>query len=121
MIIITVKRGNTKVLQILCQDENGDAITTLGSAEAIKFHVKESKNSTTAKIAKSLTDGIAVDTPTTGYVQITLLPTDTDITPRNYFIGLEIKWDDDNVYEADIVVDGRLVDTIEVVQDVVTT
>lgn len=122
MAYTTVVKGNTKVLNILCKDENGDIITTLASAEAVKFHVKEKKTDATTKIAKSLTDGIVVDTPSPGYVQVTLLPTDTALTPKKYPMGLEIKWDNDNIYEADeITIDGVVVDTMKIVQDVVNT
>jgi len=120
MASIEVKRGNTKVLEVLCEDENGKTITTLASAEEIKFHVKEKKDSITTKIAKSLDKGIVVDTPSTGYVQITLLPTDTTLPPKGYPMGLQIKWDDDNIYEADkITIDGVKVNTLKIVQDIV--
>lgn len=120
MASITVKRGNTRVLEILCKDENGDIITTLDSAEEIEFHVKEKKDSIATKIAKSLNSGIVIDTPSTGYVTIILSPTDTTLPPKGYPMGLQIKWDDDNIYEADeITIDGVKVDTLKIVQDVV--
>lgn len=122
MASIAVKRGNTKVLEVLCKDENKDIITTLASAEEVKFHVKEKKDSVTTKIAKSLNKGIVIDTPSVGYVTITLLPADTVLIPKGYPMGLQIKWDDDNIYEADeITIDGVAVDTLKIVQDIVTT
>ena len=122
MASIAVKRGNTKALEVLCKDENEDVITTLASAEEIKFHVKEKKDSITTKIAKDLNDGIVIDTPSVGYVTITLLPIDTTLVPKGYPMGLQIKWDDDNIYEADeIIIDGIAVDTLKIVQDIVTT
>ena len=120
MASIAVKRGNTKALEVLCKDENGNIITTLASVEEIRFHVKEKKDSVTTKIAKSLDNGIVADTPSTGYVTITLLPTDTTLVPKNYPMGLQIKWDKDNIYEADkIEIDGVAVDTLKIVQDIV--
>lgn len=120
MASITVKRGNTKVLEVLCKDENKNIITTLASAEEVKFHVKEKKDSATTKIAKSLNKGIVIDTPSVGYVTITLLPTDTALAPKGYPMGLQIKWDDDNIYEADeITIDGVVVNALKIVQDIV--
>jgi len=120
MASIAVKRGNTKVLEILCKDENKNVITTLASAEEIRFHVKEKKDSIATKIAKSLDNGIVVDTPSIGYATITLLPTDTALVPKSYPMGLQIKWNKDNVYEADeIEIDGVAVDALKITQDIV--
>jgi len=120
MASIAVIRGNTKALEVLCNDENGNVITTLASAEEIKFHVKEKKDSIVTKIAKSLDNGIVIDTPSVGYVTITLLPIDTTLSPKGYPMGLQIKWDNDNIYEADeITMDGVAVDTLKIVQDIV--
>jgi len=120
MASITVKKGNTRVLEILCKDEEGNTITTLGSAEEIEFHVKEEKDSIATKIAKSLASGIVINTPSPGYITVTLLPTDTALDPKGYPMGLQIKWDNDNIYEADeIEIDGVVVDTLKIVQDTV--
>jgi hypothetical protein len=120
MASIVVKKGNTRVLEILCKDENGATITTLASAEEIEFHVKEEKDSIATKIAKSLVSGIVINTPSTGYITITLLPTDTALPPKGYPMGLQIKWDSDNIYEAyEITIDGVIVNTLKIVQDTV--
>jgi len=120
MARLRIIRGNTKVLDVLCKDENDAIITTLASAQEIKFHVKDEKESASFRIAKDLANGIAIDTPSTGYLRITLLPTDTTITPQLYQMGLEIKWDDDNVYEAEkITIDDVEVSILEIMQSTV--
>ena len=51
------------------------------------------------EIGKTKGDGIEVNVPSEGYLRITLLPADTGIAVREYFMALQLKWSDDEVYE----------------------
>ena len=63
--------------------------------------------------------GIAVDTPTTGYLRVTLLPTDTDITPKRYVMALEIIWSANEKYETRIYIDDQETDDFIIEQDTI--
>lgn len=116
-----VKKGNTSVQEILIKDRDGNNVTNLADATHIKFQVKETKTTTTVLIEKTkeVGGGIAVDTPSEGYLQITLNPTDTDPAPKKYYMGLEIKWSDTVLYEVTMMADGEETDVFEVEQDIV--
>ena len=115
----TVKKGNTSVQEILIQDKDGNNVTNLAAASWIKFQVKETKTTDVVPIEKTKDDGIAVDTPEEGYLQITLEPVDTDIDPQLYVMALEIKWSDTVLYEVTMVADGEETEVFEITQDIV--
>jgi len=114
-----VKKGNTSIQEILIQDKDGNNVINLATAIYIKFQVKQTKTTTTVLIEKTMLDGIAVDAPSEGYLRITLKPTDTNLTPKKYYMGLEIKWSDTLLYEVTMVADGTETETFEVEQDIV--
>ena len=101
-----VKKGNTSIQDILVKDRDNVTVTNLATASGIKFQVKEKKQNS-KKIEKTKADGIAVDTPTTGYLRITLKPSDTAITPKRYVMGLEITWSANEIYETRIYIDDN--------------
>jgi hypothetical protein len=115
----TVKQGNTAVQDVLISDKDGNAVQDLADAEEIKFQVKEKSSDTEAKITKTKGDGIEVNTPSTGYLRITLKPSDTEIEVKKYIMGLQIKWSADKVYEIDLSVDGVATSAFNIEQDVV--
>jgi len=113
-----VKRGNTSIQDILVKDRDGDTVTTLATATDIEFQVKEKKTNS-FKIEKTKGAGIQVDTPTTGYLRITLLPTDTDIARKRYVMGLEITWSANVKYETRIYIDDNETDDFVIEQDTI--
>lgn len=116
----TVKKGNTSIQEILIQDKDGVAVPNLATAEYIKFQVKESKTVAMVKIEKTKGDGIEVLAgEDLGKLQITLEPTDTNLTPKEYYMGLEIKWNDTVLYEVTMMADGEKTEVFEIEQDIV--
>lgn len=111
-----VKKGNTSIQNIPVKDKNGDLVEDLASTTEIKFQVKENKADVTPKISKTkgVAGGIEVDTPSTGYVRITLKPSDTNITVREYFMALEVKWSDVLLYETIIEIEGVETDVFRI-------
>jgi len=71
-------------------------------------------------MSNSEADGISVLTgDDLGKLRITLDPEDTEIAVRQYFCGLQIKFDASTVYECDLTVDGRETDIFKIKQDIV--
>lgn len=114
-----VKKGNTSIQDMLVKDRDGNIVTNLADASTIKFQVKESKEATTKKIEKTKGSGIDVDTPSTGYLRITLTPTETALDPKRYIMACEIDWGGDNKYEVRIYIDNHETDEFIVEQDAV--
>lgn len=115
-----ILRGNSSTQEILIKDKDNAIVTNLDAAESITFKVKEKKTDTTAKITKTVGEGIEVDTPSEGYLRITILPSDTEnLEPDLYFCGLEIKWSDVLIYEILLSFDGRPTEQFWVKQDTV--
>jgi hypothetical protein len=114
-----VKKGNTAVQDVLVKDKEGNAVQDLADAQEIKFQVKEKNADTVPKIAKTKDDGIEVNKPETGYLRITLKPSDTELPVANYYMGLEIKWNDERIYEVDLTVEGVATDAFRIDQDIV--
>jgi len=111
-----VRKGNTSVQDIPVKDKDGVLVQNLAAADEIKFQVKEAKSDVTPLIAKTkgVAGGIQVDTPSTGYLRITLKPTDTAITVEKYFMALQIKWSDDLLWETIIEIEGVETDVFRI-------
>lgn len=117
-----VKKGNTSVQEILIKDKDGANVENLAAATYIKFQVKETKTVATVLIEKTKDsgDGIAVLAgEDLGKLQITLEPTDTNLPPKEYYMGLEIKWSDTVLYEVTMMADGAETEVFEIEQDIV--
>ena len=58
-----VKQGNTAIQDVLIKDRDGNPVTNLDTAEAIKFQVKKNKtdSSASALIEKTKGDGIQAE------------------------------------------------------------
>jgi len=113
------KQGNTSIQDILCKDKAGSTLSDLGSASTIKFQVKKEATDASALISKTVASGIDVDTPTTGYLRITLLPADTAQDPENYVMGLEIKYSASEIYETVMYIDDEETDKFIIEQDII--
>lgn len=109
-----VKKGNTSVQEIEVRDKDNQLVANLADATDIKFQVKEKPEDLTPMIEKTKDEGIAVDTPNTGWLRITLLPSDTDIEGQVYFMALEIIWSPDEKYETRLYVNNGESDKFEI-------
>ncbi len=114
-----VKKGNTSVQDIPVYDRDGNLVTNLADATAIKFQVKETKKSASFKFEKTKGDGIAVDTPTEGWLRITTTPTDNDIDVKDYVMGLELTWSATENYETILKIDLEETYKYRIEQDIV--
>lgn len=65
--------------------------------------------------------GILVDTPSAGYLRVTLLPVDTGITLSvgDYFMGLQITWSPTLIYEVNMEIDSVKTERFRIRQDIV--
>jgi hypothetical protein len=118
-----IKAGNSITLVFAITDANGVTITNLSTALAIKFMVKsnETDADSSAKISKSLTSGITINTPAIGNVSIALTATDTAITAGTYFMGLQIEWP---TYKEEVSIKETFdetmdINTLQIIQDIV--
>ena len=68
---------------------------------------------------KTEADGIAVDTPSEGYLRVTLAPADTEQAVGMYFMALQITWDADTVYECIMKIDDIEACKFKIVQDMI--
>lgn len=114
-----VKQGNTSIQDILVKDEDGVALTNLSTATEIKFVVKTSPSASANVIEKTEGSGLESDTPSTGYVRITLSPTDTEIDVGGYVMALQIKWGASTVYEVTLKQRAAEVSTFVIAPDIV--
>lgn len=101
-----VKQQNTSIQVIEVKDRDDDLVTDMGDCTSITFQVKERK-SNSVLITKTVGAGVSVDDPSTGYLTITLLPTDTDIDDKKYVMALELIWSPTVKYEARLYIDGN--------------
>ena len=117
-----VKSGNTSIQDVLIRDKDDVTVTNLGDATGIKFQIKTLKEDTTALIEKTDIAGIAVDTPTTGYLRITLTPTDTGTTLSvgDYFMALQITWSATVIYEVNMEIDDVKTERFRISEDLIT-
>lgn len=117
-----IKKGNTAILEAELEDQDGNAITDLNLVTEAKFQVKEEKDSATVKLEVTLGDGVEVNQPSTSWVRITLSPAQTKVlSAKSYFMGLQLKWSDGEIYEPDIKISDKLTEILRVKQDVVNT
>jgi len=116
-----VKKGNKSVRDIEIKDKDDKTVTNLADATGIKFQIKENREDAVAKVEKTVGAGIAVNTPSSGFLRITLLPADTGVTLSvfKYYMGLQITWSPTDIYEVKITIDGKEAEYFEVKQDTV--
>jgi len=98
---LNLKQGNKWVIEGLCKDANGVTITNLTTATAVLFQLKEHRSDVAPLIEETLSGGgIQVDTPSQGYITITVLPAKTVLASGKYLIAVEIRWASNNDQEA---------------------
>jgi len=114
-----IKKGNTAVQDIPIRDEDGVLVANLGAATEIKFQIKLLETGA-ALVEKTEVAGIEVDTPSEGYLRLTLSATDTNQTPKIYYMGLQIKWGAE-IREVILKVDNTETEKLKIIQDIVNT
>jgi len=120
-----LKIGNKLVLDVAIKDADGVLITDLATATAVKFMIKENWNDLDAAaiVSKSLSNGIVVDTPSTGYIRVTILSTDTSgiatATPGDKYCALQIEYSASNKIEVDLLDGSTETNLIELIEDVI--
>lgn len=118
-----IKKGNTSVQDIPIYDKDGVLITNLAIATEIKFQIKKNKTDAAALVEKtdSTGGGIEVNTPSTGYLRITLLPEDTGVTlsKGDYYMACQITWSATEIYEVDIYIDNVITEQLRIKQDII--
>lgn len=112
-----IVKGNTEVEEIPLYDNQGELVTNLSLASAVKFQIKTERTGTPL-VSKSLGDGIEVDQPEPGYIRLTLSATDTDLDPGFYVIGLQIEWNDE-IKEIEFLINNQKTRRLRILQDVV--
>jgi len=115
---LLIKKGNIKVEDIPVYDKDGNLITNLAAATEGRFDIKSAETAA-ALVSKTIGAGIAIDTPAVGYIRLTLTPTDTNLTPGYYYMGLQFKWGADDVRECYIKIEDMVTEKIKVIQDIV--
>lgn len=116
-----VIKGNSSIQDIPIRDKNGDLLTDLAAATDIVFQVKTTKTAATAMIEKTApAGGIEVDTPSTGYLRLTINPADTVNEARGrYKMALQIKWSATKIYEVDLKINNLKTDEFVIKQDTI--
>ena len=116
-----VKKGNTSVQDIPVYDKDEVLVTNLVAATEIKFSIKKNKKDAAALVSKTVGAGIAVNTPSPGYLRITLTPTDTGTTLSvgDYFMAIQITWSATEIYEVIITIDDVKTESFRIRQDII--
>jgi len=115
-----VIKGNTSIQEVEVNDKDGAPVTNMADATDIDFQIKIAKLDEESVIAKTKGAGIEVLTgDDLGKLRITLLPADTEIAVKKYFMALQLKWDAITIYEVDLTIDGVETDVFRITQDMV--
>ena len=114
-----VKRGSASIQDIAVKDRDGNLVTNLDTASTIVFQIKTSRTAASALIEKTKGAGIEVDTPSQGYLRITLTATDTAQTIDDYYMALEIDWGSGVKYECILKISGVETEAFEIRQDTI--
>ena len=120
MAEFTIKKNNAAVLEVAVKDADDALVTNLAEATNVKFQVKEKKSDAVPKIAKTKGSGIEVNQPDTGYMEITLTPTDNNLTVGTYYMAVQIEWSPTEIYEIDLAIDGVGIDTLRIEQEIIS-
>ena len=117
-----LKRGNYATLQITVRDSSGALVTNLATATEVYFMIKENWDDTNASalVSKSLSDGVSVDTPSTGIVTVLIETPDTaSIDPGTYYMALQIEYSADNQQEPNLVENSTVINKITLTEDII--
>ena len=115
-----IKRGNTSNIEIECVDRNDQIIDNLAATSEIHYQVKKREKQAVPDIAKTKGAGIAINTPTTGWVTVTLDPADTaSLAIGMYYHALQLEYAGDE-YEVRIFIEGVETERLEIQQDIIS-
>ena len=117
-----LKIGNYYKLIVAAKDQNGVTISNLSTVSAVKYMLKKNKldADTDAIVTKDLLDGLSVDDPVTGSISVELVADDTiDVDPGDYFQAIQVEYSDDNQQEIKIKENGKVIDHITLIQDII--
>ena len=119
-----VKKGNTSIQDIpVYKKDEITLVDNLAIATEIKFQIKKDNTDAVALVEKTavLGGGIEVDTPSAGYLRITLLPVDTGTTLSvgDYFMAVQITWSPTEIYEVNIKIDDIKTERFRIKQDII--
>ena len=114
-----IKKGNTAVQDIPIRDEDDALVANLAAATEIKFQIKELETGA-ALVERAVGTGIEVDTPSAGYLRLTLTATNTNQDPKIYYMGLQITWGAE-VREVILKVGDIETEKLRIIQDIVNT
>lgn len=119
MIKLYQKDSATLVFPV--KDTDGNLITNLATATAIKFMVKDSRDDLdiAALISKSLGSGVTANSPTVGYITVQLDATDTSAVVGIKYFGVQIEYSATNIKELFVKYNGQTTNQIEFVQGVI--
>ena len=122
--MLRIKKGNQNIIDVAIRDADGNLITDLNTAVEITYMIKSDPDddNTSALVTKTLTGGgIVIDTPSTGYVRITLEPTDTSsVEAGQWYHGLQINYSSTNIQEIWLKTDQNFdTDRVEIVRDII--
>jgi hypothetical protein len=119
-----IKKGNQVIIDVAIKDADGELVTDLSTVLQIFYMIKAEATDpdNQALVSLSYTGGdIQIDTPDTGYVRITINPTDTvAVDAGEYYHGLQLNYSATNIQEIWFKTDqGFDSDRIKIVQDVI--
>ena len=116
---IKIKRGNSANIEIACYDRAGDILTNLAATSEVHFQVKRREAQAVPDIAKIKGAGVAVNTPDTGWVTVSLDPTDTAIEVALYYMALQLEFAGGEAYECRIFVNKKETERLRITQDII--
>ena len=114
-----IKKGNTAVQDIPIRDADDVLVANLAAATEIKFQIKIFETGV-ALVERTDGAGIEVDTPSAGYLRLTLTAANTNQAPKIYYMGLQITWGAE-VREVILKVDDIATEKLKIIQDIVNT
>lgn len=120
-----LKLGNKKVYYFAVKDGDGVLVTTLATASKAQFSIKNNPkdDNATALVFKNLAAGVKVNTPSTGWIEVTVDSDDTknivlSREEEEKYVALQIQWTGDTK-EIKIIENHQEVNKIILVQDVI--
>lgn len=115
-------KGSAQIFRVPLVDQTGAVITNLPSATDVRFMVKKKKTDldVNAIVSKNIGNGVAIDTPVQGTVEITFDSQDTStVAVGQYYMGLQIQYSPTNYIEVFLNENGARSDIFYIDQDVV--
>jgi len=114
------KKGNTGVIRMAIKDQDGVTVSTLAAATELTFELKKTETGLAIFTLTKTGGEIAVNTPDTGDVQITISPTNMGQVPKRYYCALKITWSATEIYEVHIFIDGVETESFKIEQNIVS-